>query len=32
VFFPLDTIGGDNIDNSIAVTKSGGTIISIRLA
>lgn len=27
--FVLDTIGGDNIDKSILVTKSGGTIISI---
>lgn len=27
--FVLDTIGGDNIDHSIAVTKPGGTIISI---
>src|SRR5215217_279375 len=27
--FVLDTIGGDNIDNSVAVTKKGGTVISI---
>jgi NADPH:quinone reductase and related Zn-dependent oxidoreductases len=27
--FVLDTIGGDNIDNSIFVTKEGGSIISI---
>ncbi|MFD2289150.1 NADP-dependent oxidoreductase [Pedobacter petrophilus] len=27
--FVLDTIGGDNIDNSIFATKKGGTIISI---
>lgn len=27
--FVLDTIGGDNIENSLAVTKAGGTIISI---
>lgn len=27
--FILDTIGGENIDNSIFVTKSGGSIISI---
>ncbi len=27
--FVLDTIGGNNIDNSLAVTKVGGTIISI---
>jgi len=27
--FVLDTIGGDNIDNSIEVTKEGGSIISI---
>lgn len=27
--FVLDTIGGYNIDNSIAVTREGGTIISI---
>ncbi|GAA5089845.1 NADP-dependent oxidoreductase [Chryseobacterium ginsengisoli] len=27
--FVLDTVGGDNIDHSIEVTKSGGTIISI---
>lgn len=27
--FVLDTIGGDNIDHSIAVTKRGGSIISI---
>ncbi|MGN6421511.1 MAG: zinc-binding dehydrogenase [Pseudobacter sp.] len=27
--FVLDTVGGNNIDNSIAVTKTGGTIISI---
>jgi len=27
--FVLDTVGGNNIDNSIAVTKPGGTIISI---
>lgn len=27
--FVLDTIGGDNIDRSLAVTKEGGTIISI---
>jgi NADPH:quinone reductase-like Zn-dependent oxidoreductase len=27
--FVLDTIGGGNVDNSIAVTKKGGTIISI---
>ena len=27
--FVLDTVGGNNIDNSIEVTKSGGTIISI---
>jgi len=27
--FVLDTVGGNNIDNSIEVAKSGGTIISI---
>lgn len=27
--FVLDTIGGNNIDNSLEVTKEGGTIISI---
>jgi NADPH:quinone reductase-like Zn-dependent oxidoreductase len=27
--FVLDAVGGDNINNSIAVTKEGGTIISI---
>ncbi|QES89143.1 NADP-dependent oxidoreductase [Rhizosphaericola mali] len=27
--FVLDTIGGNNIDNSLAVTKEGGTVISI---
>jgi len=27
--FVLDTIGGDNIDNSLEVTKEGGSIISI---
>ncbi|MBN7811851.1 NADP-dependent oxidoreductase [Algoriphagus sp. H41] len=27
--FVLDTIGGENIDKSLQVTKSGGTIISI---
>jgi NADPH:quinone reductase-like Zn-dependent oxidoreductase len=27
--FVLDTIGGDNIDNSLNVTKEGGSIISI---
>ncbi|XZF16531.1 NADP-dependent oxidoreductase [Chitinophagaceae bacterium MMS25-I14] len=27
--FVLDTIGGDNIENALAVTKAGGTIISI---
>jgi len=27
--FVLDTIGGDNIDNSLEVTKKGGSIISI---
>lgn len=27
--FVLDTVGGDNVNNSIAVTKNGGTIISI---
>lgn len=27
--FVLDTIGGENIDNSILVTKKGGSIISI---
>ncbi len=27
--FVLDTVGGDNIDNSLEVTKAGGTIISI---
>lgn len=27
--FVLDTIGGNNINNSLAVTKEGGTIISI---
>lgn len=27
--FVLDTIGGDNIDNSLEVTKENGTIISI---
>lgn len=27
--FVLDTIGGDNIDRSIKVTKPGGTVISI---
>lgn len=27
--FVLDTVGGDNIDNSIAVTKEGGIVISI---
>ncbi|PZP41622.1 MAG: oxidoreductase [Pseudopedobacter saltans] len=27
--FVLDTIGGDNIDNSLEVAKEGGTIISI---
>lgn len=27
--FVLDTIGGDNIDHSILVTKTGGSIISI---
>ncbi|TCD28725.1 NADP-dependent oxidoreductase [Pedobacter psychrodurus] len=27
--FVLDTIGGENIDNSILVTKEGGSIISI---
>lgn len=27
--FVLDTVGGNNIDHSIAVTKPGGTIISI---
>jgi NADPH:quinone reductase-like Zn-dependent oxidoreductase len=27
--FVLDTIGGDNIDKSLAVTKAGGAIISI---
>lgn len=27
--FVLDAIGGDNIDKSVAVTKTGGTVISI---
>jgi NADPH:quinone reductase-like Zn-dependent oxidoreductase len=27
--FVFDTVGGDNIDNSLDVTKNGGTIISI---
>jgi len=27
--FVLDTVGGDNIDHSLEVTKEGGTIISI---
>lgn len=27
--FVLDTVGGDNIDNSLEVTKEGGSIISI---
>ncbi|MCE4067138.1 NADP-dependent oxidoreductase [Chryseobacterium gleum] len=30
--FVLDTVGGNNINNSIEVTKSGGTIISIPTA
>ena len=27
--FVLDSIGGDNVDSSIAVTKKGGTVISL---
>ena len=27
--FVFDTVGGDNIDNSLEVAKTGGTVISI---